>query len=75
MLVAVAYWLFILLTALGKVVAFVALVVFTIVMPLARIQAAERFGRAVLSDMAVIGFGVLGVLVLLENVRIFLAAA
>ncbi|MBP2292902.1 MULTISPECIES: hypothetical protein [Azospirillum] len=75
MLVAVAYWLFILLTALGKVVAFVALVVFTIALPLARIQTAERFGRAVLSDMAVIGFGVLGVFLLLENVRIFLAAA
>ena len=75
MLVTVAYWLFILLTAAGKLVAFVALVVFAIALPIVRIQTAERFGRAVVVDLATIGFGVLGVFVLLENVRIFLAAA
>ena len=75
MLVTVAYWLFILLTAAGKLVAFVALVVFAIALPIVRIQTAERLGRAVVVDLATIGFGVLGVFVLLENVRIFLAAA
>jgi hypothetical protein len=75
MVVTVAYWLFILLTAAGKLVAFVALVVFAIARPLFRIQTAERFGPSVMVDLATIGFGVLGVFVLLENVRIFLAAA
>lgn len=74
MFVTVAYWLFILLTAAGKLVAFVALVVFAIALPLTRIQTAERFGQAVMVDLAIIGFGVVGVFVLLENVRIFLAA-
>lgn len=75
MLVTIAYWLFILLTAAGKLVAFVALVVFAIALPIFRIQTAERFGRAMVIDLATIGFGVLGVFVLLENVRIFLTAA
>src|SRR4051794_18471801 len=41
MLVTAVYWLFILLTVAGKLVAFVALVVFAIALPLTRIQVAK----------------------------------
>ncbi|WP_448207013.1 hypothetical protein [Azospirillum sp. sgz302134] len=80
MLVTLAYWLFILLTALGKIVAFVALVVFAIALPLSRIQVARRdrvanFSQVLMVDLAIAAFGVMGVFLLLENVRIFLAAA
>lgn len=94
MLVTATYWLFMLLTALGKLVAFAALVVFTIALPLTRIQIAlnqQSEGqksegqrsegrrslasrRDLLVDFAVIGFGLVGVLVMLENLRIFLSA-
>lgn len=79
MLVTAAYWLFILLTAAGKLVAFVALVVFAIALPLSRIQIARAqhaadFDRVLLSNLAIAAFGVVGVFVLLENVRIFLIA-
>lgn len=79
MLVTAAYWLFILLTAAGKLVAFVVLVVFAIALPLSRIQIARErhdadLGRVLATNLAVAAFGVVGVLVLLENARIFLAA-
>ncbi len=79
MLVTAAYWLFILLTALGKLVAFVALVVFAIALPLSRIQVARErraadLGRVTTTNLAVAAFGVVGVFILLENIRIFLIA-
>jgi len=79
MLVTAAYWLFILLTAAGKLVAFVALVVFAIALPLSRIQVALRrhaadLGHVFATNLAVVVFGVAGVFVLLENARIFLIA-
>lgn len=79
MLVTAAYWLFILLTAAGKLLAFVVLVVFAIALPLSRIQIAREhrdadLGRVVATNLAVSAFGVVGVFVLLENARIFLAA-
>ena len=71
-------WLFILLTAAGKLVAFLALVVFTIAVPLTRIQVAREsraadLSRVTASNLAIAAFGVVGVFILLENVRIFLA--
>ncbi|WP_431862096.1 hypothetical protein [Azospirillum sp.] len=79
MMVTAAYWLFLLLTAAGKVVAFAAWVVFAIALPLTRIQVAREqhapdFGRVLTTNLAVAGCGVVGVFVLLENVRIFLTA-
>ncbi|WP_448188909.1 hypothetical protein [Azospirillum sp. sgz301742] len=79
MLVTAVYWLFILLTAVGKLVAFVALVVFAIALPLTRIQVAwarraADIGRVLATNLAVAAFGVVGVFILLENARIFLAA-
>lgn len=72
------YWLFISLVAAGKVVAFVALVVFAIAMPLTRIQVAlQRPGLdrvSLLKDLGMTVFGLIGVYVLLENARIFLQA-
>lgn len=78
-MVLAAYWLFLLLTAAGKVVAFVAWVVFAIALPLTRIQVARErrapdFRRVLTANLAVAGCGVVGVFVLLENTRIFLAA-
>lgn len=75
MLVLIAYWLFIGLTAIGKLVAFATLLVFAIALPLARIRTAEKFGQAAMVDLAIVGFGILGLFVLLENLRIFLTAA
>lgn len=78
-MVTATYWLFILLTAAGKLVAFAALVVFAIALPLTRIQVARAqrapdCGRVVMANLAIAGAGVVGVFVLLENIRIFLTA-
>ncbi|HYG88978.1 MAG TPA: hypothetical protein VD978_22275 [Azospirillum sp.] len=79
MLTTAIYWLFIALVATGKVVAFVALVVFAIAMPLARIQVARQrpsrgLDRAVATNLGIAALGLVGVYVLLENARIFLQA-
>ena len=78
MLITAAYWLFILLTAAGKLLAFVTLVVFAIALPLTRIQVAceahaADLGQIALTNGVIAAFGVLGVFILLENARIFLA--
>lgn len=78
-MVTAAYWLFILLTAAGKAVAFLAWVVFAIALPLTRIQVARErhapdLGRVVAQNLLVAGAGLIGVFVLLENARIFLNA-
>ena len=77
MLITAAYWLFILLTAAGKLVAFVTLVVFAIALPLSRIQVAREthaadLGRVTVMNLALAASGVVGVFILLENARIFL---
>lgn len=74
------HWTLIASTAIGKVVAFVVLVIFAIAVPLTRIEIALRrraagTAREVAKNLAVAAFGVLGVFILLENARIFLAAA
>lgn len=78
-MVMAAYWLFILLTAAGKLVAFAVLVVFAIALPLTRIQVARErhapgFRRVLATNLGIAVCGVAGVFVLLENVRIFLSA-
>lgn len=77
--VTAAYWLLILLTAAGKVVAFAVWVVFAIALPLTRIQVARErqspdFRTVLTTNLAVATCGVVGVFVLLENARIFLTA-
>lgn len=79
MLVTTGYWLFILLTGLGKLVAVGVLLIVFIAIPLTRIQIAASLrgrdrARAVAGNMAVAACGVLGVLIMLDNIRIFLEA-
>ena len=79
MMLTAAHWLFLLLTAAGKAVAFAVWVVFAIALPLTRIQVARAqrgpdFGKVLTTNLAVAACGVVGVFVLLENIRIFLVA-
>ncbi len=77
MLITAVYWLFIALVATGKMISFVTLIIFTIAMPLTRIQIArQRFPRDLAriprADLGMVVFGVVGTYVLLENIWIFL---